>query len=114
MDKEASLACLAALSQPTRLDAFRLLARHEPQGLPAGALARELAVPANTLSAHLNILSHAGLVKGARHSRSIVYRADLARLDALTQFLLADCCGGRPELCGASDAPAACNTKEVA
>ncbi len=99
MDKEAASLCLAALAQPTRLDAFRLLAQHEPLGLPAGELAHQLAVPQNTLSAHLNILAHAGLAKGERRSRSIVYRADLARLRDLTLFLVADCCGGRPEVC---------------
>jgi DNA-binding transcriptional ArsR family regulator len=99
MDKEIATLCLAALAQPTRLDAFRMLAQHEPAGLAAGELARRLAVPQNTLSAHLNILTHAGLAKGERRSRSIVYRADLARLRELAFFLIADCCGGRPEIC---------------
>jgi ArsR family transcriptional regulator len=99
MDKDSAALCLAALAQPTRLDAFRLLAKHEPDGLAAGELARQLVVPQNTLSAHLNILTHAGLAKGERRSRSIVYRVDLARLRDLTLFLIADCCGGRPEVC---------------
>ena len=71
----------------------------EPRGLPAGELARALDVPANTLSAHLAILSRAGLVAGEREGRSIVYRASLERVRALTIFLLKDCCGGRAELC---------------
>ncbi|MCC3244162.1 metalloregulator ArsR/SmtB family transcription factor [Methylocystis sp. WRRC1] len=94
MESENALACLAALSQPTRLDAFRLLVRHEPEGLPAGELARQLGVPQNTLSAHLNILSHARLVTNARSGRSVVYRAELSRLNALVRFLVEDCCGG--------------------
>ncbi len=91
---ETALACLAALSQPTRLDAFRLLVRHEPKGLPAGDVARALGVPQNTLSTHLNILSHAKLVTSARTGRSVVYRADLTRLNALARFLAEDCCAG--------------------
>jgi ArsR family transcriptional regulator len=94
MEIEAALACLAALSQPTRLEAFRLLVRREPKGLPAGDVARALCVPQNTLSAHLNVLSQARLVVSARNGRSIVYRADLSRLNALTRFLAEDCCGG--------------------
>ncbi|MEK4034352.1 metalloregulator ArsR/SmtB family transcription factor [Methylocystis sp. IM3] len=94
MESEAALACLAALSQQTRLDAFRQLVRAESTGLPAGELARRLNVPQNTLSAHLNVLSHAKLVSSARKGRSIVYRADLTRLDALLRFLVEDCCGG--------------------
>ena len=94
METETALACLAALSQPTRLDAFRLLVRHEPGGLPAGDIARALSVPQNTLSAHLNVLSHAKLVSNTRAGRSVVYRADLARLNALARYLAEDCCGG--------------------
>jgi ArsR family transcriptional regulator len=94
MEIEVALACLAALSQQTRLDAFRLLVRAEPKGLAAGELAGKLSVPQNTLSAHLNILSHARLVTSARSGRSVVYRADLSRLNALVRFLVEDCCGG--------------------
>ncbi|MFN7104946.1 MAG: ArsR/SmtB family transcription factor, partial [Pseudorhizobium sp.] len=56
-------------------------------------------VPANTMSAHLGVLSRAGLIRSQRHSRSIVYRADLDRLRELVLFLLKDCCEGRAELC---------------
>ncbi|HEY9215447.1 MAG TPA: protein tyrosine phosphatase, partial [Ancylobacter sp.] len=34
-----------SLAQPTRLDAYRLLLRYVPFGLPAGDIARLLAVP---------------------------------------------------------------------
>ncbi|MEJ0092366.1 MAG: metalloregulator ArsR/SmtB family transcription factor [Methylocella sp.] len=99
MDNERAILTLAALAQATRLDVFRLLVEHEPEGLPAGELARLLAVPHNTMSTHLAILSRAGLVDGARHSRSIIYRANLAGLRDVMLFLVKDCCGGRPELC---------------
>ena len=90
---------LAALAQPTRLEAFRTLVRHEPGGLAAGDLARLLEVPQNTLSAHLSILSRAHLVSSERQSRSIIYRANLSAYRDIAVFLLRDCCGGRPEFC---------------
>lgn len=99
MEDEQAILALAALAQPTRLQAFRLLVKHEPDGLAAGELARALEVPQNTLSAHLAVLTRAGLVSSERHSRSIVYRADLAAFQQVTLFLLQDCCGGRPEIC---------------
>ncbi|MFY9656617.1 MAG: metalloregulator ArsR/SmtB family transcription factor [Methylocystis sp.] len=99
MDDIEAIAALAALAQTTRLDTFRLLVTREPDGVPAGELARLMAVPQNTMSAHLSILARAGLVSSERHSRSIIYRADLARLRELTLFLLKDCCGGRPDVC---------------
>ena len=101
MNQVEAISALAALGQPTRLETFRFLVQREPEGVPAGELAKALSVPQNTLSAHLSILSNAGLVRGERHSRSIIYRAELARFRELVRFLVEDCCGGRPEVCGA-------------
>ncbi len=100
MDQNQAIAALAALGQPTRLQTFQLLVQREPEGVPAGELARTVGIPQNTMSAHLSILSHAGLVNGERHSRSIIYRANLFKFRELVAFLVQDCCGGRPEVCG--------------
>ncbi|HLJ01177.1 MAG TPA: metalloregulator ArsR/SmtB family transcription factor [Bradyrhizobium sp.] len=99
MESENIVPALAALAQSTRLDVFRLLVRHEPEGLAAGEIARSLAIPQNTMSSHLSVLSRAGLVSARRFGRSIVYRADLACLRAVVLFMLRDCCEGRPEIC---------------
>jgi ArsR family transcriptional regulator, arsenate/arsenite/antimonite-responsive transcriptional repressor len=99
MDLETATAVLAALAQATRLETFRLLVRHEPDGLPAGEVARQLDIPQNTMSAHLAVLTRAGLAISERHSRSIIYRADLNRLRELTLYLVKDCCGENAELC---------------
>jgi DNA-binding transcriptional ArsR family regulator len=99
MESVNVILAFAALAQSTRLDVFRLLVRHEPKGLAAGDIARALAVPQNTMSSHLAVLSRAGLVSTQRFSRSIVYRADLANLQAVILFMLRDCCDGRPEIC---------------
>jgi ArsR family transcriptional regulator len=95
-----ALAAFAALGQPTRLEVLRLLMRREPDGLPAGAIAEAIGCPQNTLSTHLNILARAGLVRGARQGRSIVYRASIAAVRDLVTFLMHDCCDGHPEICG--------------
>jgi ArsR family transcriptional regulator, arsenate/arsenite/antimonite-responsive transcriptional repressor len=99
MDLDAATSALAALSQRTRLETFRLLVRHEPDGLPAGEIARQLDIPQNTMSAHLAILARTGLAGSERHSRSIIYRADLNRLRDLMLYLVRDCCGGNAALC---------------
>ena len=101
MDSTEAIAALAALAQSTRLETFRILVEREPDGLAAGEIARLLSIPQNTMSAHLAVLTRAGLVDGERRSRSIIYRANLVRLSDLTRFLVRDCCGGRPELCAA-------------
>jgi ArsR family transcriptional regulator, arsenate/arsenite/antimonite-responsive transcriptional repressor len=116
MDNLRTIAALAALAQPTRLDTFRLLVSREPQGVSAGELARVIEVPQNTMSAHLGILARAGLIGGERHSRSIIYRADLIRFREVVLFLLKDCCGGRTELCAPliDDLTPCCASTEVA
>lgn len=99
MDAPRALDSFAALSQATRLEAFRLLVRHEPEGLAAGEIARALEVPHNTLSSHLAVLARAGWVESERHSRSIIYRANLRHMQAVLEFLASDCCAGHPEVC---------------
>jgi ArsR family transcriptional regulator len=104
MSAPIALAALAALGQPTRLEVLRLLMRREPVGLPAGAIAEAIGCPQNTLSTHLSILARAGMVRGTRGGRSIVYRANVSGMRELIEFLVHDCCDGHPEVCGLSDA----------
>lgn len=99
MDTTHAIDVFAALAQPTRLEAFRLIVEHEPHGLPAGEVARRLDVPQNTMSTHLAVLARAGLISSERHSRSIIFRAEMDRVRDVASFLVSDCCGGRPELC---------------
>ena len=99
MDLSTALEAFNALSQATRLEAFRMLVEQEPHGLPAGEIARRLEVPHNTMSTHLAILGRAGLIEAERQSRSIIYRARLDTVRDLAGYLVKECCGGRPELC---------------
>ena len=99
MESDLAIDCLSALAQPTRLEVFRLLVKQEPDGLPAGEIARRMDVPHNTMSTHLSILTRAGLVSVERHSRSMIYRVELKTIRGLVLFLLRDCCNGQPELC---------------
>src|SRR3954462_8786348 len=99
---------LSALAHGSRLAVFRLLVRAGPDGMAAGEIAREIGALPNTLSSHLTILAHAGLIQSRRDGRSIVYSADFEQMRALLGFLIADCCGGRPEICGSLAGVSAC------
>lgn len=100
METNEALDVFAALSQPTRIDAFRLAVSEEPNGLPAGEFARRLRVPQNTMSTHLAVLERAGLLSSTRSGRAIIYRAQVERAREIASFLVNDCCGGHPEMCG--------------
>ncbi len=99
MESKTAVAALSALGHEGRLAIFRLLVKAGPQGVAAGEIARRLDSLPNTLSANLNVLSHAGLIASRREGRSIVYTADYAAMSGLLGFLMEDCCGGAPEIC---------------
>jgi ArsR family transcriptional regulator, arsenate/arsenite/antimonite-responsive transcriptional repressor len=99
MDKNLSLAALAALGQETRLDVFRLLVRAGSEGVPAGEIADRLGAVQNTVSTHLKVLTQARLIRPERQGRVIRYVADMTGFRDLLAYLMEDCCNGAPELC---------------
>lgn len=100
MQLPVAVEALSALAHASRLAVFRLLVRAGAEGMAAGDIAREVGALPNTLSTHLTILGHAGLIRSRRDGRSIIYSADYDRMRDLLGFLVADCCAGRPEICG--------------
>lgn len=92
MDIKNAITLFDALSQETRLAAFRLLVQAGQHGLPAGALSERLAVPHNSLSFHLNHLSNAGIIDSRRDGRSIIYTANYNVMRGLISFMVEDCC----------------------
>lgn len=94
-----AVGALSALAHEHRLAVFRLLVQAGAPGLPAGEIAREIGVLPNTLSTQLAILGNAALIRSRREGRSVIYSADYEGMRSLLGFLVADCCGGRPEIC---------------
>lgn len=84
---------MSALSQPTRLNVFTILAA-QPAGLSAGDIAARSKTPANTMSAHLAILSRAGLVTSSKKGRVVTYTARPDAIRDLCAFLTKECCSG--------------------
>ena len=118
METNAAVRHLSALAHPTRLALFRALVERAPQGAVAGELADLLSVVPNTLSFHLKELSAAGLVTGTAEGRFVRYRAEVALLQSLLDFLIANCCQHQPERCAATAAsacaaaPTTCTTSD--
>lgn len=90
---------LSALAQESRLNAFRLLVTAGEEGMAAGEIAEQLEVPPATLSFHLKELAAAELINQVRDGRSIIYSLNVDSISSLMEFLMHDCCQGRPELC---------------
>ncbi len=92
MDIQEAIIMFDALSQETRLSAFRLLVEPGTEGLPAGAISEKLGTPHNTMSFHLNHLSNAGIISSRKDGRSVIYSANFDVMRDLGGFMVKDCC----------------------
>lgn len=99
MKQNDAVQALSALAQDSRLAVYRLLVQAGEDGLSVGDIADRLKLPSPTLTAHLNILRHAGLVRDTREGRSIRCRADYRRMNTLLAFLTENCCGEPTNAC---------------
>ncbi|AEG02502.1 ArsR/SmtB family transcription factor [Methylomonas methanica] len=110
MDKQLATALFESLASGIRLDVFRLLVKNAPTGLVAGEIAVSLELPPTNLSFHLKAMTHAGLLNVTQEGRYQRYRANLAVMQALVDYLTAECCTGHPEHC--FDAGASSNCRD--
>ena len=107
MNNQAAIAALGSLAQEHRLAIFRLLVQAGNDGMPAGAIAEALGVPNSSLSFHLAHLNRTGLIRQERQSRSLIYSADYASMNALVGFLMQNCCAAScapQSACGPAEA----------
>lgn len=92
MEISEAIIMFHALSQETRLSAFRLLVQAGPAGLAAGVLSEQLGTPHNTMSFHLSHLSNAGIISSRKEGRSVIYSAKFDTTRDLIAFMVEDCC----------------------
>lgn len=100
MEDHDAISALGALAQEDRLSAFRLLMAEGPRGLPSGTIAERLDIQPTRMSFHLTTLERAGLLSARREGRHIHYAVDYDRMKHLLTFLMEDCCGNNPAVCG--------------
>jgi len=96
-----AVTALAALSQDSRLELFRLLVKRGPDGYSPGDLTEKLNIPGPTLSFHLKALTHAGLVTARKESRFIYYSPNFDQVNELVSFLTEHCCSLSSATCDA-------------
>ena len=87
-DNEAHLV-LSALANRSRVKTLKALAVAGKDGLFSGAIAELVGLPRNLMSSHLAILQKAGLIKGRKDGRSIIYSSVPASLDRLGDHIRA-------------------------
>lgn len=103
-DLTVAAAQFAALGSEQRLSVLRTLVRAGPEGLSIGALGNRTGVTGSTLTHHMKILNSAGLVTQAKQGRSIICAAvAFDDVQALSQFLLNECCADSTTPCGDHD-----------
>ena len=103
MERNTATSIFESLSSGLRLEIYRLLVRHGPEGLVAGEIGSILDVPASNLSFHLKALTHAGLLSVEQEGRFQRYRANLPLMQELIVYLTEECCAGHPEQCAELD-----------
>lgn len=90
---------LATLGHPQRFAVFRLLMRRYPDKVPATELARAINIKPNTLSTYVAALRQSDLVTQERVGTSLRYAINMNAVRHTFDYLLRDCCRGRPEIC---------------
>jgi len=90
---------LATLGHPQRITIFRMLMRRFPDSVPAGELAAQLDIKPSTLSSYLNALLRSDLITQQRAGTSLLYSINMKSVQHMLDYLLVDCCRGRPDLC---------------
>ena len=88
MEKKKARMAMSALSQETRLAVFALLVDAGDAGMPAGIISETTKTSPTAMSAHLAVLSQAGVVKSIKVGRSVIYRAVPKVARELGQFLV--------------------------
>lgn len=97
MNDEQVARVLKELGHPHRLKVFRRLVRSGHEGLPVGALREELDIPHSTMTHHISALAGAGLIVQERRGRILQCIPQFDLLDAVTGFLVEECCLDKKE-----------------
>lgn len=87
MEEKQAVMSMSALAQQTRLTTLSILSKAGSQGVNAGELAIRVGAPKNTMSAHLAILTRAGLIGQARSGRNVVYHVVPDAIIGLAEFV---------------------------
>jgi len=92
MKLDTAALILSKIGNPTRLRIVRLLVRAGGQGMPVGAIQKELQIPGSTLTHHITHLKNAGLIRQQRQQATLFCIMEYERLNQLVAYLTEECC----------------------
>jgi DNA-binding transcriptional ArsR family regulator len=99
MDIQDAAVRLEALGNPTRLSIYRILMKAGDPGLSVGAIQQRLGLAGSTLSHHLKSLLIVGLIRQDREGTTLICRANYPVMNALVDYLVAECCVDEKTCC---------------
>jgi DNA-binding transcriptional ArsR family regulator len=92
MKLETAALVLSKIGNPTRLEIVRLLVRAGNQGMPVGAIQKQLQIPGSTLTHHISHLKSAGLIRQERDQATLICKMEYEVLNQLVAYLTEECC----------------------
>ena len=99
LDPEVAAQGFAAVGSDSRLRVLRALVRAGRSGLNISEIQQRTGIAASTLAHHLRFLNSGGLITQHKQGRSVLNRADYARIEALAEFLTTECCVDEADAC---------------
>lgn len=91
MKSDEAIMVFTALSQETRLNIFKILVKNALNGICPCEIAKILAIPRNTLSFHLSLLTQAKLCSYSKVGKTLVYKPNCTEINRVVAFLHKDC-----------------------
>ncbi|MCY0146373.1 metalloregulator ArsR/SmtB family transcription factor [Hoeflea sp. G2-23] len=97
-DTQVAVKVLSVLAHEGRVLLLQTLVQAGEKGASVGALAEAIGQNLKTVSAQLQLMADAGLVRARREGKQMIYCAQYDTLGALFSFIMHDCCGGHEDL----------------
>lgn len=98
MEISTAIKVLSVLAHEGRVSLLQTLVQAGERGASVGALAGIIGQNIKTVSAQLQLMADAGLVRARREGKQMIYCARFETLGALFSFIMHDCCGGHEDL----------------
>ena len=92
IDSRTIAETLSALAHPSRVDIFKCLLAHSPNGIKAVQLSQEVGIAPSTLTHHLREMAKGGVIERVADGQSTITSLDTRRLTQIVAALTQLCC----------------------